>query len=162
MAECAVTRMVTGLAGTPDRIRTCDLRLRRPLLYPAELRALISPSSFGDLRLSSSSAVSAYTEYAFVAACGGARTRCRNKSSLLDFSGRVDGAKRSQAMTTTTASNHLIVNSLLPKNLLERVLSGREDSNLRHPAPKAGALPDCATPRTQRATLRPSGPQGKI
>ena len=25
--------------------------------------------------------------------------------------------------------------------------SGREDLNLRHPAPKAGALPDCATPR---------------
>ena len=25
--------------------------------------------------------------------------------------------------------------------------SGRQDSNLRHPAPKAGALPDCATPR---------------
>src|SRR5215470_4640284 len=25
--------------------------------------------------------------------------------------------------------------------------SGREDSNLRHPAPKAGALPGCATPR---------------
>ena len=26
--------------------------------------------------------------------------------------------------------------------------SGREDSNLRPPAPEAGALPDCATPRT--------------
>src|SRR3989339_814708 len=25
--------------GAPDRIRTCDLRLRRPVLYPAELRA---------------------------------------------------------------------------------------------------------------------------
>ena len=25
--------------------------------------------------------------------------------------------------------------------------SGREDSNLRPPAPKAGALPNCATPR---------------
>ena len=25
--------------GTPDRIRTYDPRLRRPLLYPAELRA---------------------------------------------------------------------------------------------------------------------------
>ena len=24
---------------TPDRIRTCDLRIRNPLLYPAELRA---------------------------------------------------------------------------------------------------------------------------
>ena len=26
--------------GAPGRIRTCDPRLRRPLLYPAELRAL--------------------------------------------------------------------------------------------------------------------------
>ncbi len=26
-------------SGTPARIRTWDLRLRRPLLYPAELRA---------------------------------------------------------------------------------------------------------------------------
>ena len=24
--------------GTPDRIRTCDLRFRKPLLYPTELR----------------------------------------------------------------------------------------------------------------------------
>jgi integrase len=31
--------------------------------------------------------------------------------------------------------------------LEEKKGSGREDSNLRHPAPKAGALPDCATPR---------------
>src|SRR2546425_12838881 len=28
--------------------------------------------------------------------------------------------------------------------------SGREDSNLRPPAPKAGALPGCATPRRRR------------
>ena len=27
-----------GLDGTPDRIRTCDLRFRKPLLYPTELR----------------------------------------------------------------------------------------------------------------------------
>ncbi len=26
-------------AGTPGRIRTCDLRIRSPLLYPAELQA---------------------------------------------------------------------------------------------------------------------------
>jgi hypothetical protein len=26
--------------GAPDRIRTCDQRLRKPLLYPAELRVL--------------------------------------------------------------------------------------------------------------------------
>ena len=29
--------------GAPDRIRTCDTRLRKPVLYPAELRALIYP-----------------------------------------------------------------------------------------------------------------------
>ena len=28
-----------GVFGAPGRIRTCDLRLRRPVLYPAELRA---------------------------------------------------------------------------------------------------------------------------
>jgi hypothetical protein len=31
--------------------------------------------------------------------------------------------------------------------------SGREDLNLRHPAPKAGALPDCATPRRKTAEI---------
>ena len=35
--------------------------------------------------------------------------------------------------------------------------SGREDLNLRPPAPKAGALPGCATPRLLR--LEPSGSQ---
>ena len=30
------------LSGTPGRIRTCDLRLRRPMLYPAELRAQLT------------------------------------------------------------------------------------------------------------------------
>ena len=29
------------------------------------------------------------------------------------------------------------------------VWSGWRDSNSRHPAPKAGALPDCATPRKE-------------
>jgi hypothetical protein len=31
---------VIDLIGAPDRIRTCDLCLRRATLYPAELRAL--------------------------------------------------------------------------------------------------------------------------
>src|SRR4051794_25512907 len=31
--------------------------------------------------------------------------------------------------------------------------SGREDSNLRRPAPKAGALPGCATPRENGCIL---------
>lgn len=32
-------------------------------------------------------------------------------------------------------------------------MSGRQDSNLRHPGPKPGALPDCATPRKSRAKI---------
>jgi len=34
-----------------------------------------------------------------------------------------------------------------PQILVEKRSSGREDSNLRHPGPKPGALPGCATPR---------------
>ena len=33
---------------TPGRIRTCDLRIRSPLLYPAELRALNRPGKTAD------------------------------------------------------------------------------------------------------------------
>jgi hypothetical protein len=36
-------RMQGLLASAPDRIRTCDLRFRRPTLYPAELRAQRRP-----------------------------------------------------------------------------------------------------------------------
>ncbi len=31
--------LVLAFSGTPGRIRTCDLRIRSPLLYPAELQA---------------------------------------------------------------------------------------------------------------------------
>lgn len=31
---------LTDLTGVPGRVRTCDLRLRKPTLYPTELRAL--------------------------------------------------------------------------------------------------------------------------
>jgi hypothetical protein len=30
--------------GAPDRIRTCDLCLRRATLYPTELRVLVQPT----------------------------------------------------------------------------------------------------------------------
>ncbi len=32
-------KKLSDLAGAPGRTRTCDQRLRRPLLYPTELRA---------------------------------------------------------------------------------------------------------------------------
>jgi hypothetical protein len=38
------TLKTLGISGTPDRIRTCDLRIRSPLLYPAELRAQTNES----------------------------------------------------------------------------------------------------------------------
>ncbi len=36
---------------------------------------------------------------------------------------------------------------VLPLNYARKIWSGRQDLNLRHPAPKAGALPNCATSR---------------
>lgn len=37
--RCKCSNRGGGSSSAPDRIRTCDLRLRRPTLYPAELRA---------------------------------------------------------------------------------------------------------------------------
>ncbi len=42
---------------------------------------------------------------------------------------------------------------LQKKTVNLEIWSGRKDLNLRHPAPKAGALPDCATPRLEKNYL---------
>ena len=95
------------MSGAPGRTRTCDRRIRNPMLYPTELQAQASP------------AVAHRDGYDRPgrAACQGSRRRRRR-------------------------------------------WSGRRDLNSRHPAPKAGALPGCATPRpfsNRRATPH-SGP----
>ena len=41
--------IIIGLNGTPDRIRTCDLRFRKPLLYPTELREHLSSKETNQL-----------------------------------------------------------------------------------------------------------------
>jgi len=46
-----------------------------------------------------------------------------------------------------TTSRHHVVTFDQPTLLFPLEISGREDLNLRPPAPKAGALPGCATPR---------------
>ena len=47
-----IFQLKTYSSGGPGRIRTCDLRIRSPLLYPAELRApLILKSEWQDLNL---------------------------------------------------------------------------------------------------------------
>src|SRR5688500_18842603 len=63
---------------------------------------------------------------------------------------------RAKRATTVLNSTFSILNSAAGG---ER-WSGREDSDLRPPAPKAGALPDCATPRHGRnaASNRPPPP----
>ena len=78
----------TRRAGTPSRTRTCNLRLRRPLLYPVELWA-----------------------HSTLQAASPQPLRSGNYRSF------------------------------------NRLWSEWRDSNPRHPAPKAGALPDCAIPR---------------
>ncbi len=37
--DLTIAAKVSDIAGAPSRIRTCDLRIRSPLLYPAELWA---------------------------------------------------------------------------------------------------------------------------
>ncbi len=101
------------LVGTPGRARTCDLRIRNPLLYPAELRARRMPGT-------------------------GRMSRWQSPSPRAD------------------ANNGLRAG---PCQGIGSSWSGRRDSNSRPPAPKAGAPPDCATPRPScRARARKPGP----
>jgi hypothetical protein len=50
-------------------------------------------------------------------------------------------------LTWPSRSNSPLRTSVQPS----RPWSGRQDLNLRPPAPKAGALPNCATPRSTQA-----------
>ena len=54
--------------------------------------------------------------------------------------------KAIQILEATTCRHHVVTDDHLPL-LYSPKISGREDLNLRPPAPKAGALPGCATPR---------------
>ncbi len=60
---------------------------------------------------------------------------------------RLEGLLRESTATEISVAqgNEKAFRNSLPRKALRR--SGREDSNLRPPAPKAGALPGCATPR---------------
>ncbi len=91
--------------GAPGRTRTCNLRIRSPLLYPVELRALAE------------------------ALCA-PRAGEGNRTPITSLEG-----------WGSTVELHPRVRSC------QGLRSGREDLNLRPPAPKAGALPGCATPR---------------
>ena len=93
--------------GAPGRTRTCNPRLRRPMLYPVELQAQIHSAAGPPIERRRSKTF---------------RPAARPFLAGVDQQpGRCDGARRSW--------------------------SGWQDSNLRPTAPKAVALPGCATPR---------------
>jgi hypothetical protein len=50
--------IIAGVSGAPYRIRTCGLRLRRPTLYPAELRALRGKSQIPNPKIQNPNFVS--------------------------------------------------------------------------------------------------------
>ncbi len=92
---------------TPNRIRTCDPRFRKPLLYPAEL---------------------------WRQSLAKVKNRNRFKKSVF----------------------HPIKKAL---NCLRAFSSGWQDSNLRPPHPKCGAIPGYATPRKTLRRERDSNPR---
>ena len=52
--------MTDSFIGTPDRIRTYDLWLRKPTLYPAELRVLVLPYAPASFCLSAKALACSY------------------------------------------------------------------------------------------------------
>jgi hypothetical protein len=105
--------------GAPGRIRTCDLKIRSLLLYPAELRA---PGSIG--------------------------TAPHRGATLRRRIGAGDGSR-----TRDPQLGRLMLYQLSYSRPHPERWSGRADSNRRPPAPKAGALPDCATSRRPKYTI---------
>ena len=110
------------LAGAPSRIRTYDLWIRSPLLYPAELWAQKQID---------------YSAEAY-------KQKIHQDNLVENLHGAGDG-NRTRVTSLEGWSSTI---ELHP----QKKWSGRQDSNLRHPAPKAGALPNCATSR-QRLTI---------
>jgi hypothetical protein len=88
----------------------------------------------------------------FEPAANGLEIRC---SIQLSYRRRITGRLNAEYLLTVLfniAGEALrrIVDYLIckpPARAASSIWSGREDLNLRPPAPKAGALPDCATPR---------------
>ena len=128
------------MAGTPGGIRTPDLEIRSLLLYPAELRAHIRSDP-----------------------------RCRVRtvpfaSHLCQSVTIAATVKQHGAADGTRTRNSQLGRLRLYQLNYRRTWSGRPDSNRRPPAPKAGALPNCATARPYTLCGMPSAgllPEGK-
>ena len=105
--------------GVPTGIRTPDTRLRRPLLYPAELWAQMERVK------------------------GIEPSRLAWKARALPLS--YTRSKRRSEVRNQRSENNKFGLRISDFRLL--VWSGRRDSNSRPPGPKPGALPNCATPR---------------
>ena len=151
-------RQAKLIGGAPEVIRTPDLRLRRPSLYPAELRAR-SRLSLGE-----------YCRILRVGVSEGIRTLDHRSHSpalyqlsyahhpgehcLACLEGLEPPTRGLEGRRSIQLSYRQLVSGyrqLLSKSSAggKRLLgvSGRPDLNWGPPAPKAGALPGCATPR---------------
>ena len=96
MGRSAVGEILNDLSGTPERIRTSDLRLRRPSLYPAELRALAEQRSY----LKGREAHKARALHLVFQGCRGSKTRTRASFRRIDI-----GARRRNVRGLTMRTN---------------------------------------------------------
>ena len=86
---CPWKALLLRKCGAPGRIRTCDPRFRRPMLYPPELRALNFVHGLYTVVL----AASRFIVKATLPRCGWSRYRCRNRMVIRSDSVSVGVAK---------------------------------------------------------------------
>ena len=186
--------------GAPGRSRTCDLRIRSPTLYPAELRALVKPLKLQRRPKATVSRMQNWGERRGLnprppgpqpgalptelrPPCYNLRCGLRNQGifynvgcALSTNNPQWNGAPERTRTFGPQLRRLLLYPPELQARIASRILklklkiwiqifrhnqnlqlpifnfqffywSGREDSNLRLSAPKADALPGCATPR---------------
>ena len=126
--------------GAPGRTRTCDPRLRRPMLYPAELRA----QSANHISILTRLAVHPCTANRPDHPRSGVRAVRRHVKCPREGI-RAHPRLRRPVLYPAELRAHKF-QATAPRHRRPG-WSGQRDSNPRPSAPKADALPDCAMPR---------------
>ncbi len=115
--------------GAPDRIRTCDLRLRRPSLYPAELRVPSHPLSPRGCH--GSTRAKASQTYLRAPVSSGAAQGCRPERHL------APNARRAEPRPPPASTDHAIRTARLPVDTWVRRLAAVHASTSRLAATRA-------------------------
>jgi hypothetical protein len=123
---------IAGRGSAPDRIRTCDLRFRRPTLYPTELRARDpGDAPRGNDCMESRPSTTRASPRASATWSRGARWPARGRPGLPTERARRPARGAAQPLPGGSSYPKTLIGNVLPKRTLSGSTSGRSSSLYR-------------------------------